>query len=425
MLSMNYVPCVLTALLLLPQPLAADEAAMNQALAVWQGRLAEYHAALERAETPEAKAAVEPPSAAEPAQAIWNSISGSTGSRQLQLKGKHGPELRTVHSYEFQQPWAAPAVNWLLAHPSEFAAILGTGKQAAATARAVRESLADRHYSHPSAAELCPVLAAGTSVDEYGILEKIYTRNRDSNARACAALGMSLMLNNPMITGAAGSEAMARGKRLYYLKQALLLAKPDTPFGDRPLFDMANEQTYRLRHLSVGCVPPQLKLSDAQGQEVTLPEAGKHTLLFFWSPQEALGSSLVSKLAELPQRYPELNIVAIAPAAADEAALAALQQTAGSTPCYTDDADGTAGRDYRINILPTAVLLAPNSTILYNGYPDIRLQSALENAFPARSEDNTKGRIEIAPAAQQQAPQGEAPTPADEEPPALRDMPEF
>lgn len=423
---MKYAPCVLlTALLTLTQQLAADEAAMNQTLDAWEGRLDEYRAALERAETPEAKAAVEPPSAADLSPTIWKSISGTTGSRQLQIKGKDGQELRTVHSYEFQQAWAAPAVNWLLAHPDEFAAALGSGKQASAYARAVRESLADIHYSHPSAAELCPILAAGTSVDEYGILEKIYTRNCDTNARACAALGMSLMLNNPMITGAAGSEAMARGKRLYYLKQALLLAKPDTRFGDSPLFDIANEQTYRLRRLSVGCVPPQLKLRDAQGQEVTLPEAGKHTLLFFWSPQEALGSSLVSKLAALPQRYPELNIVAIAPAAADEAALAALQQTAGSTPCYTDDADGTAGRDYRISILPTAVLLAPNSTILYSGYPDIRLQSALENAFPTRSEDNTKGRIEITPAAQEQAPQGETPTPADEEPPALRDMPEF
>lgn len=425
----------LTAALALALPVLATEEAMNQALNAWNARLNEYKAAVQQAPTAEAKAAVTRPDGLDIAPTLWQAVCGVTASRQEEVRGKKKGEkqLRTVHSYEFEKAWAAPAVVWFLNHPEALTAAIGADKPAQVTAftRLLAKSINDTHFATPAVAGVCATLSAGTSVDEYDTLEKIYTRNQDPEARACAAMGMSLMLSNPMVQGIAGSEAMVRGKRVYYLKQALLLSKEGTDFGGVPLADVAKEQTYRLRRLSVGCVPPQMKLRDTQGKEHLFPKPGKMNLLFFWSPQESVGSGLMARMADLQKKHPDLEICPISPAPEDsEAEHPAAPE---GVTLYTDDAKGTAGTDYRINVVPTAVLLAPNSTILYIGYPDMRLQTALENAArPAEPADTKRGTIiikdgtEEAPVIQPgSTPKAAAPAKSEDVPPTLRDMPEF
>lgn len=424
----------LTAALTLALPALATQDAMTQALNAWNARLNEYKAAVQQAPTEEAKAAVAMPDGLDIAPALWQSVCGVTATRQEEVRGKKKGEkqLRSVRSYEFQQAWAAPAVVWFLNRPEALAAAIGADKPAPITAftELLKKSLAEEHYLSPAVADVCATLAAGTSVDEYDTLEKIYTRNQDKNARACAALAMSLMLSNPMVQGIAGSEAMARGKRVYYLKQALLLSDDNTVFGGELLTDVAKEQAYRLRRLSVGCVPPQLKLRDAQGKESTFPVKDKLNLLFFWSPEESVGSGLIARMGDLQKKYPELVICPVTPAPADgESETPAAPE--GLT-LYTDDAKGTAGKDYRISVVPTAVLLSPNSTILFIGYPDMRLQTALEQAARPTAVPATKrGTIiikdgtEEAPVIQPGSVPKAAPAPSEDTPPELRDMPAF
>lgn len=425
----------LTALAALPT--LGTEAAMKQALAAWDARLSEYKAAVEQAPTPEAKAAVAAPDGTDVAPALWQSVCGVTATRQEEVKSRKGEkQLRTVRSYEFEQAWAAPAVARLLNNPAALAAAIGTDKpkQISAFTDALKKAFSATHYSAPAAAEVCATLASGTSVDEYDTLEKIYTRNQDSTARACAAMGMSLMLSNPMVSGVAGSEAMVRAKRVYYLKQALLLAKDDTEFGGVPLTKVAEEQAYRLRRLSPGCVPPQFTVRDGQGKEHTFPETGRMNLIFFWSPQESVGSALISRLPQVQQQYPDLLICPVCTALTEEER-AAVRELAGDSALYTDDEQGSVGRAYRVNVVPTAVLLSANSTILYIGYPDLKLQTALENAVrPAKEQKSGTIIIKDGIQEQEEAPviqPGSAPTPAHEapaateQPPSLREMPEF
>lgn len=425
----------LAAALTLTLPALATQDAMNQALGAWNARLNEYKAAVQQAPSDEAKAAVALPDGQDVAPALWQSVCGVTSTRQEETRGgkKGEKQLRTVRSYEFEQPWAAPAVVWFLNRPEALAAAIGADKpaQVSAFADLLKKSLSDTHFASPAVGEVCATLASGTSVDEYDTLEKIYTRNQAPEARACAAMGMSLMLSNPMVQGIAGSEAMVRGKRIYYLKQALLLGKDETMFGGTPLLDVAKEQAYRLRRLTTGCVPPQMKLRDAQGQEHTFPKPGKPNLLFFWSPQESVGSDIIARMAALQQKYPELVLCPVAPAPTEGDA----EQTAApeGVTLYTDDAKGTAGRDYRISVVPTAVLLAPNSTILYIGYPDMRLQTALENAMrPSAPAEAKRGTIIIKDGTEEQpviqpgsTPKPAAPAADKDVPPTLRDMPEF
>lgn len=422
-------------LTLLTLPAPATQEAMNQALGVWNARLNEYKAAVQQAPTDEAKAAVARPDGLDVAPALWQSVCGVTATRQEETRGKKTGEkqLRTVRSYEFEQAWAAPAVVWFINRPEALAAAIGADKpaQVSAFAELLKKSLNETHFAAPAVAEVCATLASGTSVDEYDTLEKIYTRNQNPEARACAALAMSLMLSNPMVQGIAGSEAMVRGKRIYYLKQALLLSKEETVFGDALLLDVAKEQAYRLRRLTAGCVPPLVKLRDAQGKEHTYPKPGKANLLFFWSPQEGVGSDIVTRMATLHQKYPELELCPIAPATKEgDAEPPAAPE---GVTLYTDDAQGTAGTDYRINVVPTAVLLAPNSTILYIGYPDMRLQTALENALrQSAPAEQKRGTIIIKDGTEEQpviqpgsTPKPAAPGADTEVPPTLRDMPEF
>lgn len=434
MLRRVFFSSLLTALLITPAT-KADEAAMKQALSSWQSRLQEYQAAVQQAPTDEAKAAVELPDGMDIAPALWNAIIGVTASRQEEVRGKKGEkQLRTVRNYEFEQAWAAPAVVWFLNHPAALTTAIGADKPKliAAFTEALAKSLKETHYASPAAAEVCATLAAGTSVDEYDTLEKIYTRNQDPTARACAAMGLSLMLSNPMVSGVAGSAAMVRGKRLYYLKQAILLSKEDTLFGDARLSDVAAEQTYRLRHLSEGCVAPQLNLTGSDGKKQTFPQPGKQHLLFFWAPEESVGSSLMSRMSSLQQQYPDLVICPISPLPSSDEAAAAIKETAGALTSYTDDEQGTAGHTYRISVVPTAVLISDKSTILYIGYPDLKLRTALEAAAPQK-EAPKHGTIIIKDGSEEEAPVlqpgstpgAPSPAPQDEAAPSLREMPDF
>lgn len=251
---------------------------------------------------------------------------------------------------------------------------------------------------------------------EYEILQKIYQRNQNKSARACAALGMSLMLNNPMVNSVEGSEAMARAKRLYYLKQSILLAEKDTTFGKQPLTEIAMEQAYFLRHLAVGCVAPQIRVKDMEGNTLTLPESGTPALLIFWSPAEAAGSSMMRDIDKLKTQYPGITIAPIMPHAAPEEQQRVLQEQ-GIASSYTDDAKGVAGTTYRIDQLPTVVLIGKDSTIMYSGAPDMKLQQALEKITTGDKANRPTVRIQEAPAP--------APTPTDDSIPALREMPEF
>ena len=391
------------------------EEAMQHALNTWQQQVSVYEEALKAAENDDARAALVPPNARDIAPLLWQSINTRTGSR----KNPNGKG--SIPTYEFEKSWALPAIVWILEHPQAFTAAFSDEEQAQLTwfGNALVESLSRVHFSNPGVGAVCPSLSATSSVREYEILQKIYQRNQNKGARACAALGMSLMLNNPMVSSIEGSEAMARAKRVYYLKQAILLAGKDTRFGSRPLTEMAMEQAYFLRHLAVGCIAPQLRVRDMEGNVHTFPATGKATLLIFWSPADLAGTNMMRDIDKLKAQYPGIDICPIMPHAEQEAQQQALQEL-GIASSYTDDAKGTAGTTYRVAQLPTAILIGKDCRILYGGAPDMKLQQALEKV--SAPEKVARPTIIIKEKAKEKAP---APAPTEGEIPGLREMPEF
>lgn len=413
---------------------------MNRLLDDWNRQVSAWQQAVQAAPNPESRAEIPSPDPAAFAPSLWMSISAQTGNRRESVtrgKGrKRREEVLTVPAYEFDQPWALPGIIWFLNHPEALSAAFDEDRQNMVSfyADAIARALIRVHFSNPAIRDICPVMVNNSGVREYELMQKIYNRNQDSSTRAAAALSLSLMLNNPMISSVEGSAAMIRGKRIYYLKQALLLADPKTPFGNSSLGEVAAEQTYRLRYLSEGCIPPQIRLRSADGRSVTCPEEGKLNLLLFWSPDEPSGAAIMAQLDKLKEQFPELAVFPIAPFQTPESLQQSVTNIPGMEHSCIDDDKGNAGLAYRVSSIPTAVLISKQSTILYLGAPGVQLQSALEAPMKPVSPNRPKVTIE---SAGEDAPPviqpGSRPKPAGsaeespqlDAPPALREMPKF
>lgn len=406
---------------LLPLAMGTEEA-MQQALNTWHQQVTAYEDALRNAVSEEQKASLTPPDGRDIAPPLWQAMSGRTGTRKND-RGKG-----SIPTFEFEKRWALPGIVWILEHPQAFTAAFTEDEQQQLTyfGNAIVESLMRIHFTNPGVGAICPSISASSSVREYELLQKIYQRNQNKEARACAALGMSLMLNNPMVSSVEGSEAMARAKRLYYLKQSILLSDKNTKFGKQALTQVAMEQAYFLRHLSPGSIAPRLSIKDIQGIAHTLPSTGKLNLLLFWSPAEPIGTAMLKDAAKLQAQYPGLEIHPIMPHATPEEQRQALDEL-GIEHSFSDNAQGEAARTYRIGQFPTTVLIDKDSRILYGGAPDIKLQSALEAATAKEREAARANRPSVI-IKQDEEPviqPGSTPQPSQGDIPALREMPVF
>lgn len=424
---------------------------MRQVLDMWEQQMLEYEAALSVAGSDEQREAIPPPPADDLAAALWKTVRGQTGTREVLLppepvqlptkpmsreeirewRATHKPVAKTqqIKTYEYEEAWAAPAVVWFLTHPEAFAKLFASNpKVLSENAQALLNSIYRIHYNNPAVAQVCPILAESTTADAYKTVEKIYEHSTDPASRASAALSLSIMLANPTLASAEGGQARVRSKQVYYLKQALNLAPQDATYGAASLTEVAEKQAYILRNLTVGSIPPRFEVSAPDGARATFPVIGKANLIFFWSPGEDVGVSIMSKQAALQARYPELVICPIVPHG-DEAEIRQFMQDNGIANYYTDDSKGSTGEAYCIHQLPHAILTNERANILYSGYPDMQLQAALDAYFNKQKQQARNSATPPAPVVRPAAPATPAPQPAADSgrdtAPALRPMPKF
>lgn len=419
----------------------ADQAAMDNALEHWDRLMREYQAAIKVAQTPNQMEAIRRPNGEEVALLLWHSVNKKTGKRkqlvtptaEQRMKGAVDT-YKNVSTYEFEQPWAAPAVVWFLNHPDEFAKVFdGRTRQVSYFANAMLESVENVHYTSPHIADACAKLSESPSVRIYELLQKIYTRNQAPAAKAASALAMCILLSNPTIASAEPTTEIARHKQLYFLRQAILMASDDAMFGNVSLNQMAAEMTYAITNLSLDCVPPQIQLLDKDGNTVKFPQPGKPTLLFFWTPDESIGLDIVQRQEQLTHQFPDLVFcpISINQPLAD---WQAMLQANGITNAYMDNEQNSGGQAYRVSQLPMAVLVNERCRILFIGFPNQQLQAALNNCFNPTPAEKPKVLIDgedasATPSADSVLQPGSRPTEVapqgNDEAPPLRDMPEF
>lgn len=424
---MNNMKKLFAAATLVLAPLSlATESAMNQALTLWQQQVKQYEDAVKNAPSDDVRAGLTPPDGRDIAPKLWQAINGRTGTR------KNEKGIESIPTFEFEKNWALPGVVWILEHPQAFTAAFNEDEQEQLNyfSAAIISAIQRVHYRNPAAGTLAPSISLSASVRDYEILRKIYEKNTNKEARAAAALGMSLMLNNPIITSVEGSEAMARAKRLYYLKQSLLLGSKDSMFGQQSLVDVALDQAYFLRHLAVGAIAPLIKLQDAQGATHQFPTPGKHTLLLYWSPGNHISVDMLRDADKFKAQYPDVEICPIMPYCTTEEQQEVLENLEISQS-YLDDANGSAVNTYRIASLPSAILIDKQCRIVYGGAPDMKLQTALESICPRKPLTPKAKQTKVTPEQKkapvvQPRPAPAAPAAAKEDSvPGLREMPEF
>ena len=439
---MNRLSAYLIPAALIATSATADQNAMNTALEHWNRLMQEYQAAVQVAKTPNQMEAIRRPDGEEVALLLWHSVNKKTGKRHKLVKPTAEQRMngakdtyKEMTTYEFEQPWAAPAVAWFLNHPDDFAKVFnGRTRQVSFFANALLESVEHVHYSSPHIADACAKLAESPSVRIYELLQKIYTRNQSPEAKAASAMAMCILLSNPTIASAESSPAIARSKQIYFLRQAILMAPENAMFGNVSMNQMAAEMTYAVKNLSLGSVPPQMELLDKDGNKVKMPQAGKPTLLFFWTPDESIGLDIVQRQDQLAAQYPDLVFCPInvnQPLADWQASL----QELGITNAYMDNEQNAGGQAYRVSQLPMAVLLNEYCNILFIGFPNQQLQAALNNCFaPADATGKPKVTIDGVDATITDEPESvlqpgsrpkESTAPGSNEAPPLRDMPEF
>ena len=411
----------------------ADEQSMNTVLETWQQQTESFQESLDAASSPIEKQEVMQlaPNPSSIAKKLWASISARCGSREIiaplsQRERRRGLQTksRRVHTFEYEEPWAAPAVIWFIQHPEQLRACLHPTR-VSAMGKALISATERVHFRSPHIADACAQIASENSLNGYKLLEKIYLNNNDLTCAACAALGMSIMLQQEEISAIEGSKQIANAKSLYYLKRSLQIAPKNSLFGNTSLDRVALEQIYLLSKLSIGALPPQIQISDQAGSKHLVPSSTQPYLLFFWSPQEEVGQRIIQQIDALLLQHPKLAVYPICTGMSLDELAQLQQEMAIKQPLYLDET-GAGGLAYRIKQLPYAALISHRGRLLYLGYPDMKLQVALANYKKETQLDQRavapKAATPPAPLPAPALPEIEA---SSETAPKLRDMPKF
>lgn len=373
---------------LMPSPLQADETSMNAALSAWQQELDEYRAAVQYAtdEAQRNKLLANAPDGNDTAKKLWKSIFYKTGTREVTEATTEAtsrfdkPKVKKISVYAYEEPWAAPAVAWLLNKPETFDALVAR-EQISKVATALLGTVEKTHYSHPSMGDVCAPLATLSSLQAYECLKKIYNNNPEASARANAAIGLSIMLDKPQIRNVEGSEQMADAKRVFYIKSALNIAPEGCMFGKLRIEEVAINQLHLINKLSTGRIPPQIQVKENsvnKARTFTFPKPYQAQILLFWSPLNNDSIALMLRAQELAEKYPSIDIIPICAQTERDVIDMTYQNEGIEMPTYVD-ATGTAFDEYRINTVPTVALVSDKSQLLYLGYPDFNFQAKINS----------------------------------------------
>lgn len=388
---------VQAALLLALSPFApGDEELMKNALAQWEQQIREWRAAVSQAEgeREKEKARAGRPDGTEIADALWKAVGANS----------------------FREEWACSAVVWWLERPGLFEQTVPAEERKKAVG-ALWKSVEEVHYQNPLIAGACAALSRSADVRVYRVLEKIYAANPDDRAKGCAALALAFFLNKTNVFSEAewGGDEMKKARRVFYVREALLKAA-DAPFGESTVGELAEEEIYRLRHLSEGSMAPAVTVIDGSGRAASLPLRGRASVLFFCTPDDEESVAVLKRSAVFQTQYPEFAFcpVVYAPNRDEAERRMAL---CGIACDFFLDADGEAARVYRVDRAPAVALVSANRRLLYFGAPDLNFQTRLDDC----KREMTRQKE----AAARESGEEEPPPVEKQAPPGLRPMPRF
>lgn len=154
------------------------------------------------------------------------------------------------------------------------------------------ELLRDHHAANPKIERLCSAIGKNwdpTHRPTLDFLAAAMEKNPDRLARGQAAFALARLEKNRAGYGK-GDDAKKASQEAVRLLELVVKHYADCPdtnqLGDekRLLGDVAERELYELRHLSIGCVAPDLTGEDLDGRKLKLSDyRGKTVVVTFWA----------------------------------------------------------------------------------------------------------------------------------------------
>ncbi len=119
------------------------------------------------------------------------------------------------------------------------------------------------------------------------------------------------------------------------------------------------------RSVSIGSPVPVLSLEDLEGKPVSVPDAGRFTVIVFWRPGQRFSEDALTDLAGVVRALEarRVAVVAVAEAGADPERSRALARTLPLR--FLRDREGRAGEAFGIIVFPSTAVVGPDGRLRY------------------------------------------------------------
>jgi peroxiredoxin len=173
----------------------------------------------------------------------------------------------------------------------------------------------------------------------------------------------------------------------------------DVKIGNVELGTVAEQQAFELKHLCIGCTPPQIEGQDAEGNELRLSDyRGKVVVIDFWADwcphcveMYPLGRKIVKRNADKPFAWLGVN--------SDEPSR--LKRIAESEQIswrnWSDGPEGPINKSWRVEKLPSLYVLDHEGVIRFKDVRDENLEQAVDTLLekvPSEQKDGASAKTD-------------------------------
>lgn len=207
---------------------------------------------------------------------------------------EYAQRLKVLISRDLAKPWTLKYGAWLLENdpslkPSAQRALLGSVEKHHITSPRIGRFCVSMIYLNQRGELPRP---GQPSIRSRGmqLLKTIRQTNPEAKVQGQAALALSMLL------AGLGDDARVMKERIGYLREAIVKSA-DVRVGDLTVAKIAEDELYKINHLTKGREAPDLVGRDSAGSSISLKSyRGKVVMLVFWSSWDNEASRLLGLL---------------------------------------------------------------------------------------------------------------------------------
>ena len=293
--------------------------------------------------------------------------SGSTAvvAKKQPRASEYANRLKVLISRDLKKDWTLDYGAWLLGNdptlkPESQRALLGAVEK--------------YHTTSPKVGRFCMAtiyLNQGTEMPRAGqppirtrginLLRTIKKNNPDTKVQGQASLALSMLLSNM------GGDARVMRERIKNLKEAIIKSA-EVKVGDLTVAMIAEDELYKINHLSKGRTAPDIKGVDSASRPMSLSQfRGKVVMLVFWSSWDTEAGRMLEMLRKDVIHKTGKPIVILGVNRDSLKNLRALEGDSLVTWRNFSDPNQKIPKAYRVASWPFCIVLDQQGVIRYRG----------------------------------------------------------